>query len=520
MSKFLREASIAALACAGLAACATPQYPISAADAQPRGPIATPAYPIEDSLNAPQSAPAQARDAAAAARPAPAAADPDAPPPVAPVGRVESQTLPPPGPSARAESARLQYASMNTQGEAAGGAQPATMPATAPVAAPSSAAPQPAEPTQVGDATMTPKQVIHDQGSAAEPLPQQPPRAPYARQVGTLPPSAAGGSGDLFITGPVVNATGNITENYEVQRGDHIDELARNFSTTRDALLDSNHIRAPYVIRPGQIIKVPVTKAYVARTGDTVAGVARRFSVSPSELAQLNHLEARDVLRAGQQIGLPSSMRDVGPQRLMNTAYAEAAPRRSYESSHSYEPSRSYLPSHGYVTQVPTQPTMVPDSGYHAAPAQAPPEAASTLTDAQITAAARGRFAWPVRGNIVKRFGPLGIGQRNDGVDIKAAQGTDVKAAAPGEVVYAGNQVPGFGNLVLIKHADGWVTAYAHLDNVNVQMRQQVAQGQTVGSVGMSGGLVEPELHFEVRYAPTAQDKARPVDPSLVLPAA
>jgi murein DD-endopeptidase MepM/ murein hydrolase activator NlpD len=163
---------------------------------------------------------------------------------------------------------------------------------------------------------------------------------------------------------------------------------------------------------------------------------------------------------------------------------------------------------------------MVPDAGYHAQPAQAPPEAVQTLTDAQITAAARGRFVWPLRGDIVRRFGPLGIGQRNDGVDIKAAQGTDVRAAAPGEVVYAGNAVPGFGNLVLIKHSDGWVTAYAHLDNVSVAMRQQVTQGQSVGSVGMSGGLTEPELHFEVRYAPTAQDKARPVDPVLVLPAA
>jgi murein DD-endopeptidase MepM/ murein hydrolase activator NlpD len=163
----------------------------------------------------------------------------------------------------------------------------------------------------------------------------------------------------------------------------------------------------------------------------------------------------------------------------------------------------------------------VPDAGYHAMPSQSPAaQAAPTLTDAQITAAARGRFVWPVRGDIVKKFGPLGIGQRNDGVDIKAAQGSDVRAAAPGEVVYAGNQVPGFGNLVLIKHSDGWVTAYAHLENVNVQMRQQVAQGQTLGSVGMTGGLTEPELHFEVRYAPTAQDKARPVDPTLVLPAA
>jgi murein DD-endopeptidase MepM/ murein hydrolase activator NlpD len=258
-------------------------------------------------------------------------------------------------------------------------------------------------------------------------------------------------------------------------------------------------------------VKVPVAKAYVARTGDTLVGVAHRFSVSPSELAQLNHAEVRDVLRAGQQIGLPSSMRDRGPQRLMgDAAYAEAAPPRP----------RTYTPSRGYVTQVPVQPSMVPDAGYHAQPAQAPPEAALTLSDAQITAAARGRFVWPLRGDIVRRFGPLGIGQRNDGVDIKAAQGTDVRAAAPGEVVYAGNQVPGFGNLVLIKHLDGWVTAYAHLDNVSVAMRQQVTQGQTVGSVGMSGGLTEPELHFEVRYAPTAQDKARPVDPVLVLPAA
>jgi murein DD-endopeptidase MepM/ murein hydrolase activator NlpD len=142
------------------------------------------------------------------------------------------------------------------------------------------------------------------------------------------------------------------------------------------------------------------------------------------------------------------------------------------------------------------------------------------MTDAQVTAAAHGRFVWPVRGDILKRYGPLGVGQRNDGVDIKAAQGSDVRAAAPGEVVYAGNQVPGFGNLVLIKHTDGWVTAYAHLENVSVQMRQQVSQGQTVGSVGMTGGVTEPELHFEVRYAPTPADKARPVDPALVLPAA
>ena len=530
MSRLWREAAVAALVCGGLSACeTTPHYPIDASDARGPAPlsIAKPQYPIDDSQQ-------PASDGRGVAPPAPRAPTADAAPPApqpfaAPTGAVESQPLPPPGPSARADGAHLEYAS--TAGEAVPGPQPATLPPAAPAAAPvastsSAAPPTPAAPPPAAsppavpppptaDAALTPRQVIHDQPSAPPPSASYaPPSAPYvARQSATLPPTAS--NGDLFITGPVVSAAGNVYQNYEVQRGDHVDELARNFATTRDALLDANHIRSPYVIRPGQIIKVPVAKAYVARTGDTLAGVAQRFSVSSSELAQLNHVSVRDVLTAGQQIGLPSSMRDRGPQRLLNTPYTQ--PRYAYAPSASSHVSYT---SHGYVTQVPTQPTMVPGAGYHAAPQAPAAEAAPTLTDAQITAAARGRFAWPVRGDIVKKFGPLGIGQRNDGVDIKAAQGADVRAAAPGEVVYAGNQVPGFGNLVLIKHSDGWVTAYAHLDNVSVQMRQMVAQGQSVGSVGMTGGLTEPELHFEVRYAPTAQDKARPVDPALVLPAA
>ncbi|MBS0410925.1 MAG: M23 family metallopeptidase, partial [Proteobacteria bacterium] len=113
---------------------------------------------------------------------------------------------------------------------------------------------------------------------------------------------------------------------------------------------------------------------------------------------------------------------------------------------------------------------------------------------------------------------PRGVGQRSDGLDIKAPQGTVVRAAADGDVVYSGDQVPGFGNLVLVKHADGWVTAYAHLDRLSVQMRQTVTQGQEIGQVGVSGGVTEPQLHFEVRYAPNPADKAKPVDPTLVLP--
>ena len=86
-------------------------------------------------------------------------------------------------------------------------------------------------------------------------------------------------------------------------------------------------------------------------------------------------------------------------------------------------------------------------------------------------------------------------------------------------MVYAGDQVPGFGNLVLIKHADGWVTAYAHLSRIEVKMQDKISQGQQIGQAGSSGEVSEPQLHFEIRYAPTPQDRARPIDPMLVMPA-
>ena len=149
-----------------------------------------------------------------------------------------------------------------------------------------------------------------------------------------------------------------------------------------------------------------------------------------------------------------------------------------------------------------------------------PPPTASTtpLTDAQIATLGKGRFLWPLRGEILSDFGPKGTGQRNDGINIRAARGAPVRASAAGEVVYAGDQVPGFGNLVLIKHPDGWVTAYAHLSNVDVKIQQKVLQGQQIGEAGDTGGVAETQLHFEIRYAPTPAERARPVAPTLLLP--
>jgi len=205
-------------------------------------------------------------------------------------------------------------------------------------------------------------------------------------------------------------------------------------------------------------------------------------------------------------------MRDRGPLRVGGSVseYAEGA-----------HPARVS----GYVEPA-AHPGLTPlyggqvSSGYAASPPPPPPpvQAAPALSDEEVSTAAHGRFVWPVHGDIVARFGPMGVGRRNDGVDIKAAQGSEVKAAAPGEVVYAGDQVPGYGNLVLIKHADGWVTAYAHLSSTEVKIRDHVGQGTEIGTVGSSGGVEQPQLHFEVRYAPSPRERARPIDPALVLP--
>ncbi|HKP77516.1 MAG TPA: M23 family metallopeptidase, partial [Phenylobacterium sp.] len=163
---------------------------------------------------------------------------------------------------------------------------------------------------------------------------------------------------------------------------------------------------------------------------------------------------------------------------------------------------------------------VIPDQPYRPPAAGVPgaPTASAPVSDAQISQMGRGLFAWPLQGQVLSGFGGRGTGVRNDGLNIRANTGDPVRAAAAGDVVYAGDQVPGFGNLVLIKHAGGWVTAYGHLSRVDVRMQQKVEQGQQIGQAGSSGGVSEPQLHFEIRYAPSPQERARPIDPTLVLP--
>jgi murein DD-endopeptidase MepM/ murein hydrolase activator NlpD len=333
--------------------------------------------------------------------------------------------------------------------------------------------------------------------------------------------------------GRVVTPKGMFRE-YVVQHGDHLDAIARDLQATPEEIIKASHLRDVDHLRPGQRLKIPIEKAYVAEPGDTLALIARRFDVGLSQLADINDLSERARLRAGDQIALPADFHDHGPVEIEPPRVVMEGPSygRGYEPtprSGVYTPNSQVAsatpnygspyeatPRGGMYTPPPT-PRATPSSPSYLPPTPTEPGSPS-LSDTQIAALAHNRFIWPVRGEIINRFGAKGLGVRNDGVDVSSPEGSVVHAAAAGDVVYAGNQIPGYGNLVLIQHPDGWVTAYAHLSRISVQMREDVSQGQEIGQVGTSGGVAAPQLHFEVRYKASAGETARPVDPLLVLP--
>ncbi len=120
-------------------------------------------------------------------------------------------------------------------------------------------------------------------------------------------------------------------------------------------------------------------------------------------------------------------------------------------------------------------------------------------------------FVWPVSGRVISDFGKSTNGERNDGINISTAMDTPIHAAASGTVTYSGNELKDYGNLVLIRHADGYVTAYAHADRLLVNRGDTVARGQVIGYAGTTGDVRTPQLHFEIRYG------TKPVNPTALL---
>ena len=356
--------------------------------------------------------------------------------------------------------------------------------------------------------------------------------------------------------GQVLKGPAETRKAYVATQGDTLSVVARRFGTTTKALAATNGLKATSTLRSGQRLILPGgvrDRGPIRETVRTPAPPATRpaVAVKPPATEAEAPLEAplddpatrAPTLRTEPGQGspplvtvptpAPSPVPVTPPPRVLPLpvpvpqvvapkpvlplpapppVVRTTPPQPVTPALVRPPPSRTPSP---VIVPTPAPPVPRPQSGGFT-----PPPTASTtpLTDAQIATLGKGRFVWPIRGEILSDFGPKGTGQRNDGVNIRAARGAPVRASAAGEVVYAGDQVPGFGNLVLIKHPDGWVTAYAHMSNVDVKIQQKVLQGQQIGEAGDTGGVSEPQLHFEIRYAPTPAERARPVAPTLLLP--
>ena len=244
---------------------------------------------------------------------------------------------------------------------------------------------------------------------------------------------------------------------------------------------------------PRPVAPVVAGAGYQIQPGDTLSGVGRRFQAPVQTLIDLNNLGPRGAITPGQQIVLPDSAVDTG--------------RDPYATGPS--PVGVLVPSGGAVPPPPP-----PPSGNAALPVQSRPSAPLASVPAQ--GAAQVALIWPVRGDILRRFGPVGMGERNNGINIGASAGAEVVASAAGRVAYVGDDLVGQGLTVLIVHADGWRTVYGHLGSATVRDGEDVRQGQQIGTVGLTAGDGRPSIHYETRRM--QGDDPVAVDPLTVLP--
>ena len=256
-----------------------------------------------------------------------------------------------------------------------------------------------------------------------------------------------------------------------IKKGDTVYSLSRKYNVPTRALIETNGLRAPFLLSPGQRLKLPPASIHVVRKGDTVYSISRRYNVDMSLLARQNKIKPPYDIYEGQFLKLPGSI--VEPSKTQVAARASV----SKPSSEKTAAKKAKAPTKKNAVRLPPPPTR-----------------------------SKGKFAWPVDGKVMTKFGSAGAGRHNDGINIRIAEGASVRAAENGVVAYAGNELKGFGNLLLIKHADGWITAYAHNKEILVKRGQTVKRGQPVAKAGKTGNAKEPQLHFEIRKGTKAVD--------------
>ncbi|ABD88073.1 peptidoglycan DD-metalloendopeptidase family protein [Rhodopseudomonas palustris] len=310
-----------------------------------------------------------------------------------------------------------------------------------------------------------------------------------------------------------------------VGTSDSLETLARRYNVSTAEILQANGYKGPRALQPGQQLIIPTRAAaalaapvaapamvapaarpavlaaaapsvHVVNRGDSLMSIARRNRVPVAELARANGLPPNAQLKIGTKLMVPSTRTAEAAVPAAAPAVAAAAPAAVPAAA----------PPIRMAAATPAEPAQkVRLASATATPAEtAAPEAPVKAAEAT---GALPTFRWPVRGRVITSYGAKTNGKQNDGINVAVPEGTPIKAAEDGVVAYSGNELKGYGNLVLVRHSNGYVTAYAHASELMVKRGETIKRGQTIAKSGQSGEVGSPQLHFEIRKG------SAPVDP-------
>ncbi|HEY3892673.1 MAG TPA: LysM peptidoglycan-binding domain-containing M23 family metallopeptidase [Bradyrhizobium sp.] len=328
----------------------------------------------------------------------------------------------------------------------------------------------------------------------------------------------------LEITGTVAprsvaaaHGVGRSATTIIVGTSDTLETLAHRYNVSPAAILQANGYRGPRVLSPGQQLIIPrqsvamaepalaapasrsvavaaaAPAIHVVNRGDTLLGIAHRNHIPVAELARANGLAPTATLKLGMKLTVPGAK---------TAAVAPPTP--------ALQPVAAAQPAAIAALTATKMAAAAPESQQKARLAQSTTteelSGPSPVKAAEATGALPS-FRWPVRGRVITAYGAKTNGKANDGINLAVPEGTPVKAADDGVVAYSGNELKGYGNLVLIRHANGYVTAYAHASELLVKRGDTIRRGQVIAKSGQSGEVASPQLHFEIRKG------SSPVDP-------
>lgn len=343
-----------------------------------------------------------------------------------------------------------------------------------------------------------------------------PPAHPQLETTGTVAPRSVAAAHPPAASGTTII----------VGTSDTLDIISKRYNVSSAAILQANGYKGPRALSPGQQLIIPRQTAAVAapalasapavappvskpvaaapsvhvvNRGDTLMSIAHRNHVPVADLARANNLDTSAKLSLGMKLTVPGAKsaavapvaQPVGAAAPVQQAVAAPVTTPATKMAAVVQPQSARL------AQATTNVTEEKPVAAAEAPAVKPSEATGALPT----------FRWPVRGKVITSYGAKTNGKSNDGINLAVPEGTPVKAAEDGVVAYSGNELKGYGNLVLVRHSNGYVTAYAHASELMVKRGDTIKRGQIIAKSGQSGEVGSPQLHFEIRKG------SSPVDP-------